>query len=160
MPFTDYTKYIPKGFEGQVAQSETPVLRSATNADSRVIPYGRVVVRGSNDGEAVMPSSATETIFGVAIREDLYEESIDGDDGYEQKRRFPYMRRGVVYVVPEEAVTPADDVYYRHTANGGNTEIGRFRTDGDSSNATQITSASFLASASAGDIVPLELNLV
>ena len=60
-----------------------------------------------------------------------------------------YIERGYIVVLTEEAVSDQDVVYIRHTANGGNTQLGAARTDADTANAFAV-SARFIGDHAAG----------
>lgn len=60
-----------------------------------------------------------------------------------------YIERGYITVLTEEAVSDQDPVFVRHTANGGNTQLGAARTDADTGNAFAVN-ARFIGDHTAG----------
>jgi hypothetical protein len=67
------------------------------------------------------------------------------------------LRAGYLYVFTETAVSAGDPVYYRHTASGANTELGRFRNNADTATAALIENAAFEFSAAANSVVVIRL---
>lgn len=124
------------------------------------IKFGRAVAKVSADENGVeKPDSGSSVIVGVSLRDLTIEYDSSNENLYPALSDVSVMRRGQVYVYVEEDVTPDDAVFVRHTANGGLTDLGAFRTDSDSSNALALTTAKFLTSASAGGVAILDLNI-
>ncbi len=69
------------------------------------------------------------------------------------------VRKGRVWVVVEEAVAVGDDVYFRHTAGGGGSELGAFRNDADTASCDQLTQANWLVGSSGAGVALLEVNI-
>jgi hypothetical protein len=115
-------------FEGSPAEPISE-LRSERVAQV-VIPAGRLVVPGTAAHQLKLPTSAAEVTkaYGVSILMPLKSES--GTD-FAINEPVLFCEDGVVWVVVEEAVADGDPVLARHTANGGNTVLGRFRTTAD-----------------------------
>jgi len=80
-------------------------------------------------------------------------------DGIAVKDSLSVIRRGRVYMVTEQAVTPADKVFYRFAAGAGGAAIGRVRKDADTATAEEFAGAAFMGSAGAGEIVAVEVNI-
>lgn len=144
------------------------VLATATaNVSGNPIPFGRGVVRSaSGDDLAVLPSATGFVFEGISvnrakgrIKDNSVSPPITGDAEYKEDESFPVLRKGRIWVIPEDAVTPASDVYLRHTANGVTFVPGRWRTDADTAKGDQITGARWLTTASAGQLAVLEINL-
>lgn len=132
-----------------------------------VIPFGRLVRAGTDPDRQVIPLSAAgditnkKLVRGVAIHTHAIESTLGGSDvpSYKDKAAVSYMRKGRVAVQVEEAVTPADPVFARHTSGGGGSEIGRFRTDADTASAAELANARYITSTTGAGIAILELNL-
>ena len=119
------------------------------------IKFGHMVAKVSGDDDGCeQPDSAGADLLGVSLRKISTE-----NDKYAAKSAVAVLRRGQVFVEVEEAVTPDSDVFVRHTAGGGGSELGIFRTDADTASAVQITNARFKTSAAAGKVAVLEINL-
>lgn len=81
-------------------------------------------------------------------------------DGIKQNEEFNVVRSGTLWVRPENAVTPASGVFWRHAANAGvGTALGALRGADDGANTEQMTQARWLTSAAAGGLAKLEINL-
>lgn len=157
----DYSMDQDVAVGGQIAYAAGQEMTILTyNNPVDVITFGLAVAKVSGDANGVeQPDSGSAVIAGVACRDQAQEYDSGNENSFPALSNVPVMRRGQVYVYCEEAVTPDDDVYVRHTANGGLTILGAFRTDSDSSNALALTTARFLTSASSGGYAVLDLNI-
>jgi len=170
MPITDYKRRLPPGYEGQIATTEDHVIRSAVNTSGDTLPFGRVLIRAADTGTglyndlppAVLPSATGQKVLGVHIKTDIYEKEITDTEfaGIKDERPVAYMVRGTFYGWAEEAVAAGDTVYFRHTASGANTELGRFRNDADTATCDELTGAIFESSTSGAGLVLIALNRV
>lgn len=137
---TDYAETISTThFEGTPAEPISE-LRSERIAQV-VIPAGRLVVPGTTEKQLKLPTSAAEVAkaMGVSVLMPLKSES--GTD-FAIGDAVLFCEDGVIWVVVEEAVNDGDPALARHTANGGNTVLGRFRTTADTG-AAAVPSARF-----------------
>ena len=134
------------------------------------IPFGKAVafVPGDNDDQCNLPSAAahvTASLLGVAIADTSLEQVEAVAWGhYAAEQPVPVMRKGRIFVIAEDAVTPASDVFIRHSTPGGSPPLasrGSFRSDADTANASQVPNGAmkFLTTAGAGELVLLEVNL-
>ena len=72
------------------------------------------------------------------------------------------VSKGQIYMITEQAVTPADPVFVRFNAAGatGTTPaVGQVRKDADTAKADAVTSARFMGVAAAGALVLVDWNL-
>lgn len=112
------------------------------NADSYIIPMANGAAAAQGFGilvkrDAVNPTdqfdifSATgQDPLGVLVHTQAVEDpTLAGDLAVALLETASVLRRGRIWVRVEEAVAPGDSVYFRHTASGGNTELGAFRND-------------------------------
>lgn len=125
------------------------------------IPFGVAVADIAGDeGTIELPDSSGALICGIAVRSLTVEEGAASvENAYPADSACAVMKKGRIWVQVEKAVTVDDDVYVRHTANGGNTQLGAFRDDSDTNRAIQITNARFVTSSSGSGIVQVEINL-
>lgn len=146
------------GILGNEAEELPSKKGTAKNAQGADIPFGVAVARsGNSDIERVLPTSGSDEIIGVALNTFFQDNrSLSNDDGIKDDDYFTEMYEGVIWVKPEVAVQPGEPVFVRHTANGGNTQLGAFRNDADTSNAVQIRGR-WRSSALAGELAKLEL---
>ena len=85
-------------------------------------------------------------------------------DGIPQNDAANLMKKGTMWVRPEDAVTPDSGVFFRHTANAGvGTALGAFRGTADGGNTDDISAnAKWLTSSqggAAGALAKLQFNL-
>ena len=70
------------------------------------------------------------------------------------------MRKGRIWVITEEAVTPASPVFVRFASGGGGTQLGAFRDDADTATAVDMSAKlKFLTTAAADALVLLQVDL-
>ncbi|OHD25173.1 MAG: hypothetical protein A2Y38_06665 [Spirochaetes bacterium GWB1_59_5] len=125
------------------------------------IPFGRAVAKVTGDDNGVeLPDSGAAVLLGVAVRDISVEEGdATAENAFAADSAVGVLRRGQIWVQVEEAVTPDDAVFVRHTANGPLTKLGIFRTDADGGNAIALTTAKFLTSAATDGLAVLDVNL-
>lgn len=144
------------GYEGQIATTRAKTTRTTVSTTTK-IPFGRVLVVGSSEGECALPSAAGQRVIGVAIASMIYEQCLDDNDEscYDIARPIKYADDADIYMISENDVdiTVSDSVYFRHTASGtpGDSDrLGRVRSDADGGNAGLYPNARFLTSGTAG----------
>ena len=134
----------------------------ADSAALTVAAPAGVLVTPATGNKIKLPTSGAEVIAGVGVLMYISSKSIpDTTTGLENAigDMVNYMEGGDIDVIVEEAVTPASAVYARHTANGaGKLQLGAFRTDSDSGNATLVSGARFINSTSAAGVATLRIN--
>lgn len=128
------------------------------------IQAGVLVCQGTADGQCKLPTSSGEVAKGLGIAPSRINDSRFPSGGsagvtYQISDTVGAISRGKVWVTVEDAVTAGSQAYARHTANGGNTQRGAFRSDADSSNAAAVTGCRFLTSTSGGGLALVDLNL-
>ncbi|MBW4460445.1 MAG: hypothetical protein KME47_09420 [Nodosilinea sp. WJT8-NPBG4] len=72
---------------------------------------------------------------------------------------IPVMIKGSLYVYAEVAVNPTSPVFTRAVVSGGNTVIGRFRNNADTTGAFAVPGARFTEAVTAAGLVPLRINM-
>lgn len=139
------------------AEGEVPVSDSDANlAISVVTPHaeeeamvpGRVVVEADSGGstalgttpQARLPRGTGKIPVGVVMHSHRGTQvsAINADAVYDPDQPFP-VYWGPIVVDTEDAVAQGGQVYFRHTASGANTSLGKCRSDGDSSTADALT---------------------
>ena len=95
--------------------------------------FGRFASLGTDkELQAKVPAAAADITDlklkrGVVLQEHTVENKADGlEPGAEDKRPANIMTKGMVHVVCEADVVVGDDVYVRHTADGGLDLLGAF----------------------------------
>lgn len=162
---TTYPLDMIVAFEGMAADGHNnKFIMSAVNvaADSF---FGRACLAVAAEGdEFVQPTGSAGVFLGILQHTHAVEQAdltlATADQPKNQMANV--MRRGWIWVVAEDEVTAVTDgVFYRHTTPGADPEfLGRFRTDADTADATQVTAAKWLTTTSgAGQLAKLEINL-
>lgn len=127
---------------------------------------------GSGRPRIIHPNDTGLTLAGVVVYardEEMYGE-LDGlsvlnttqEMYYRAGTPIPVMIKGVLYVYAEQAVNPTSAVFTRTESKGGNTILGRFRTDADGSEpatAIAVPGARFTEARANAGLVPLRINM-
>lgn len=129
-----------------------------------IIPFGRAVVRGTTDNAVDLPATSGDLFAGISVlrygaENPLVAPGIDPSSltEYQQFDAMAVLATGYIWVFTEENVTPGAPVYYRYAANGGNTELGRFRTTDDTGFTTLLAGATFETTTLAGELALVRL---
>ena len=157
MPQTSYTNRPEIGLPGQLFGTERPKL--LTKQAEGNLPFGIAVTYGTAEKEVAAPSSGSDVIIGVVVRNmDKNTSHLSGTNQVEDGALHPVICEGMVYVEVEDAVTAGGQVFVRHTAAGAEV-LGAFRSDADTSDAAALAGARYITSADAGELAVLQLNL-
>ena len=155
---TTYTAEHERGFEGQIEDTQVYNVYSKV-AEGSDIPFGRAVVRGTGDEQAVLPSTTGEDLLGVTVTTTAWTTQLDGSRVYEEFREMNICNFGMLYVYTETAVVPGDPVYFRHTAEAAPLDVvGRFRNDDSGTNADLIANCTFESTTGAGEIARIRIG--
>lgn len=134
MSQTAYTVSAADAFPGLLDMSfQNPDILSRFNQEVTKISYGLMVRQGAAEDQLRNLSAAGQDALGVTIHEHT-EKAVSTGVATEiaaSGGKGSVLRKGRIWVVTEEAVAIGDGVFFRHTAEGGNTTIGAFRTDAD-----------------------------
>jgi hypothetical protein len=137
MPQTSVADNMTIGIVGALADANLASVDSRVNEEaSAEIPFGVMVVRGTakaTDALLLHTSAAVSAplLAGVVLYSAAYAKPEElGDDGVKPNMTVGLLQKGRVYVLPEEAVEPGDDVRVRAVA-GGSEQAGAFRTTAD-----------------------------
>lgn len=154
---TDFAESISTTqYEGMPAEPVSK-LRAGRVAEV-VVPAGRLVVPGTGAHQAKLPTSAAEVLkaLGVSVLMPLKSET---STDFAIGEAVLYLQTDEIWVVVEAAVTDGQQALARHTANGGNTVLGRFRGDADTG-ASVVPGCRFTSSQpTPGGLAKLRLNL-
>lgn len=166
MPQQTINYLHPIGFEGQVYTENTRAIRGALqelfNGDPvNYLPFGRVVVPGTNPRQAVLPTASAQTPLGVTIQVFMYgyresEYATGAVLGYPPLKHVNIITMGDVLVYCGNAVNPGDPVYYNYQAfTAPYDQLGRF-TNAPATGFAQYPNAKFLKGlSSGGGLVPI-----
>jgi hypothetical protein len=160
---TSYASSVPRGFAGMLADGSDYAARSYVNAQAAALPFGVAVVNDSSARGVVLPTAADQVFAGVVMHSHDYDNrDLSGALGVPDARMCSVLRKGIIFVLVEEAVSKGDKVFTR-IANGvaDDTKVqkGAFRKSPDSGTAILLPGAEYLAAASAGALVEVEINL-
>lgn len=156
------------GQEGMWVEAANNDSITRYNAGSTVIKYGRVVVPDTANGDHAMklPASSGDVgkALGITVVCSACEFNADATDTaltvIKAKSEAEVGRRGVIWMLAEDAVAIGGGVFVRHTGGTGTQAAGRVRSDADTANATQLTGAVFRTATTGTDgLVAVEINL-
>lgn len=103
---------------------------------------------------AAVPQQEVD-LFGVAL---LVDANTESTTGYAIAETGSFLRRGVIWVTVENAVSRGQQAHLRHTSDGGsNTSLGTWRGDWDAGRAACVPNARFITAASAAGLAQLEV---
>lgn len=123
----------------------------ARSVKSITLPAATGVGGTAKIGIAALTFAAAD-FEGVAVYDASIEREADAiaaEVEYGDKVCLPVLDKGAVYVLPEQAVTPADPVYVRIASGAGGSSLGRFRMDADTATAVVLTGAKWGSKAAA-----------
>lgn len=149
MAQTSYSN-MSKGFAGQLGDSDPGArLESNLNAEGAAIPAGVAVVQ-SAEGQIDLLDNSADKILGIVVNSFSRDPSatLSGIEAIPAGAVCDVLVRGAIRVHVEENVAVGDPVYARHTANGGNTILGKFRNDADTASCVLVKGARFLTAGS------------
>jgi hypothetical protein len=166
MPQTNYLNLAdgPRFYPGKLINAAESEIYTGYNTDTVILPFGSALVKGTGDQDLLLPVNGSSVLMGIAYATDTFEMragySLNADNkmGYPISSLVSYIRKGVVAVLIDGAVTAGQTGWWRHTAAGAERK-GTWRGDADTSDAVQVLQSRFLESGVAGDIVPLSINL-
>lgn len=143
---------------------------------SAQIPFGVAVAfkpSPTYDTDATMPANSTDKLAGILIAQPGYartftEPEPDGTSGTSGELGatgvlpgavLAVLRKGRIWVKVEDGCAVGDRPFVRYSANGGNTQLGAFRSTDDSGHAIDARKlGQYLTSCSAGGFAQLEVD--
>lgn len=163
MSQTAYSINHAVGYEGGRADSRPATVHSGRNNSVVEIAYGRFVVfdtgAGTTELAVKLPSASGLNVRGILIHDQAHEPQVTG---LAINGLGSILSRGSVWMVTEQAVTPADPVFMRFamvTGSGTSPAIGKVRKDADTADAEARPNCRFLTIAAAGGLVMVECNI-
>lgn len=130
MALSNAISTFPPPFEGKLNPSDYQRIIARVNAEaSAVITPGRLVQENATGNGALNITAAGNKFLGIVIHEHSIVRDVEAVltpiPGYNPGKMMSILEAGEIYVITDEAVTPADDVRFRITASGPG--IGTFR---------------------------------
>jgi len=162
---TTYTTSPAIALEGQRYPTQGEDIISMVNREaSAEMDFGLAVVwevpeGGTEDAGALAPDAIDEIVAGILVHSHAYAKPDQlGDDGVKPGEKLSVMRKGKIWVKPEDAVAPGDRLFIRAVVAGGERE-GAVRMSADSTDCIDSTGQGvFLTSAGAGELALLEVD--
>lgn len=155
---------LPRGYAGFTRGDGMD--DSVRNTESTLtIPFGVVVVQNAalpTDRQAAkLPTAAANVVLGISRWDHVVTDELDiVTDGYKPGLLMRVRKSGSVLVQVENAVTKGARPFFRITASGPNTQLGKLRSDADGGNATELKGAYFEESGTSGALVWVRLDEV
>lgn len=172
MSFPSQTSYaidFSGAFAGMLGSEPVQHVESFRNDDAGNMPAGVFVAQGTTNQSAislVAASGAGGKIAGVVISTFSRDPGNTGAtlsgsaDAYLPDSALPLLTSGSIWVTSESAFALGDDVYVRHTANGGLTTKGAVTSGaGVTTGCRKLTGARVLQSSSASGVVLLAVDV-
>ncbi len=158
---TTYTETHTVAIEGALADNGPRDVATGINEAAGEIPFGVMVAKGTGDRNKKLPAAGSDTLDGIALHGYNFDKSEElGTTGIKRYVAFNVLRRGRAWVKVEEAVNDGDRAHIRHTANGGNTQLGAFRKSADGGNTIDATNiARFETTAGAGELAIVMVDM-
>lgn len=142
----------------------TATVATSQAAGGSGLEMGRMVARGSNDGEirALTSTDTVSTVAGILIRTDAnhfhkLENELPSDvDALARGKTYPVLYDGFIWVHCETAVTPSSTVHVRKSGSG---EVGAFRASASGADTIDVSSiCTFETTAAAGALAKLRIR--
>jgi hypothetical protein len=175
---SSYADAPPVAYAGLIADASwVEDAKTLTSAEaSASIPFGVAVAfkpSPTYDTDATMPANSTDKLAGVMIAQPGYARTftatepdgtagtvgeLDGT-GVKPGAVLAVLRKGRIWVKVEDGCAVGDRPYVRYSANGGNTQLGAFRSTDDSGHAINAQKlGQYLTSCGAGGFAQLEVD--
>jgi len=139
---------------GRIAEHH-PAEYITTKIAEGVIPFGRAVVKGTGDNDAVLPSAADDVLLGVA---GFSTEAGDIDnEQYSDNDPVAVVETGIVVVYVEEAVSIGDPVRIRHAAATGKVP-GSFAVTAEAAKTALVSNAQWKSETTGAGLAQLYIN--
>jgi hypothetical protein len=153
--------YIESNVAGQdftaaTAEANLTLTNDVAYVASPVIGFGLAVAQGAQENECKALTAVTDKVIGVALFTHA-DNPNNGVAGYKAQSAVSVLRRGVVVVRVEEAVSAEDPVFVRAVA-AGTEKAGAFRKSVDSTDCIAMPGCKFLTAAAAGGLAFVQID--
>ena len=162
MSQTSYSIDQAAAIEGMIADI-SPVQDVVTGqATAGAVQFGKFVAKGSGDADIIHPAAATDITSalarrGVILAAQTFPSSASGNPQSPQFRPANVLRKGRIWVKPEDTVNPTQNVNVRYAGVG---QAGSFRGAAVASETAVLANAKWLSTTtSAGQLALLEIDL-
>lgn len=162
-----YTKNMAAAFAGMLADARTKIAETYLQGEaSAEIPFGVAVAEGAigangTPNKGILMVDATSVIAGVLMHQHTYAKDNElGTTGLKPLVPMTLVKRGLMWVIVEDAVTKDNTAFVRHTANGaGKLQKGAFRSDADTANAIKARGFTYRSSTTGAGIALVEVDV-
>ena len=148
--------------EGMIADS-SPVQDVITGqATAGALQFGKFVAKGSGDNDVIVPAAATDITSalarrGVVLASQTFPQTSQANPTSPQFRPANVLKKGRIWVKPEDTVNPTQNVNVRYAGTGVQ---GAFRGAAVVSETAVLANARWLSTTtSAGQLALLEIDL-
>jgi hypothetical protein len=185
---TSYTKIPGQSFQGMLSDSTgvRDIVSAAYAAlaagsaefglamvnvaghDNQAEPQSNSVTQAIKNRQVALPTDviANQPLLGVGVSRFIApgsaaEHAFTGEQGIADTHTVDVLRKGRIWVPTETAVDPTQPVYYRYSANGGNTKLGYWSKTSDVGHNSQVPNgaAVWVSTTTGAGLAELEINL-
>lgn len=169
---TTYASAPSVAFAGMIVGDDYETMSMKNVEASAAMPFGRgVIFKGSNttDQDALVPSAETDKVCGIVAHSHAYQRSYTNaagatvgelsSAGLLPGAMLNVLRRGIIWVIAEDAVVPGDRLWIRCTAGGAGEVVGGCVPADEGTETIDCTNQGvFLTTASAGALAQLQVD--
>lgn len=168
MSQTAYSFYLSAPFAGVLGDYRSDYdIRSYVSEEATAgLPFGIAVCRGTGDQQCKLLVDANSKIIGLTVHqhavEPYYLPTSPTTSGVAPKGTVGILKKGRMWVLPEQAVVPGDPVYARFTAAAAPLDqLGALRKDDDTTPKAKVMpgGCSFESTAAAASPALVDVNI-
>lgn len=162
MSQTSYSIDQAVAIEGMIADAS--LVQDVITGQNQVtaVEFGKFVAKGAGDNDIIVPAAATDITSallrrGVVHAHQAMESSASGNPQYPVKSAVNVLKKGRIWVKPEDTVDPTLSVHVRYAGVGTK---GAFRGATVASETAVLANARWLSTTTvAGQLALLEIDL-
>ncbi len=169
---TTYAASPNAAYAGMLASEDCEIISMKNVESSAAMPFGRAVIfKGSNttDQDALVPSAEADVVAGIVVHSHVYDRSYTlasgatagelSSAGVLPGAMINVLRRGVIWVIAEDACVPGTRIWVRCTAGGTGEVVGGITTADEGTETIDCTNQGvFLTTAAAGALAKLQVD--
>ncbi len=151
-----------QGFAGQLADaSDNDVVTMVSEESSAEIPMGAMVMQGTADDQALLPTSSAAVMVGIVLHSHQYSKDIElGTTGLKPKACLNILRKGRCLVYSETEVVKGLAAFVRHTAESPDLQTGLFRKDLDTDKAVKVYGVRWAETSSGAGLKLVDVDML
>ena len=160
-------------YPGLLIGTQHTIIGMRNAEASAEIPFGYGVVfksAGTTDQDAILPTAETDLFMGVVCHSDVYDRTYTlasgstagelGASGLKPGAMMNVVRKGMLWVTAEDAVTVGQKLWVRCTAGGAGEVVGGLVNADEGTETIDATAVgTWMSSAAAGGLAMLSLDL-